>query len=60
MEFVKSYQSRFARIDTQGLALRKKQDKTINFAKFIRVERGSRPPDGIPYSMQKEIEESIS
>ncbi len=59
-EFVKSYQSRLSRIDTQGLTLHKKQDKTIDFAKFIRVERGYRPPDGIPYSMHREIEESIS
>lgn len=58
-EYAKSYQSRLVRIDTQGLALRKQQDKTIDFAKFIRVERGYRPPDGIPYSMQREVEERI-
>lgn len=57
---LKSYQSRLVCVDIQGLALRKKQDKTIDFAKHLRVERGIRPPDGIPYQMQREIEGKVS
>jgi len=60
MEFTKSYQSSLVRVDIQGLVLRKQQDKSIDFAKYLRVERGCRPPDGIPYEVQKSIEERVS
>ena len=58
-EYAKSYQSRLVRVDTQGLTLRGEQDKTIDFAKFLRVQRGHRPPDGLPHSISKAIEEQV-
>lgn len=57
---VKSYQSRLVQVDVQGLVRRKKQDESIDYSKYLRVQRGCPPPDGIPYQQQKEIEKQVS
>jgi hypothetical protein len=59
-EHFRSYQSKLAQVDIQGLQLRRKQDETLDFGMYLRVERGRPPPNRLPGHILQQIEDTIA